>query len=203
VVVSEWSALQPFTTGCAAPQNLAASNVGSTSANLSWSASSSATGYRLRGRVVGGPWQIYEFNQNVTGFNTGNILTPGTNYEIQVRAYCNQAKTILTPWTASTFFTTTGSGIAEGMWGVDATVLQSKVFPNPNQGTFSAVIYGGSENFTMTIRDITGREIYSRQYAAGMEGTPIDIELNNAAKGVYFLQITSGEAQHVEKLIIR
>ncbi len=202
-IVSEWSPLQAFTTGCAAPQNLAANNVGATSVNITWSASSSATGYRLRGRVVGGPWQVYEFNQNVTGLNSGNILTPGTNYEIQVRAYCNQAKTILTPWSASTFFTTAGSGISEGIWGVDASVLQSKVYPNPNQGQFSAVVYGASENFKLSIHDITGREIYAKQYPAGMAGTPIDIELYNAAKGIYFLHIISGEAQHIEKLIVR
>ncbi len=202
--VSEWSALQPFTTGCAAPTGLSVTNIAATSASISWTPSTSATGYRLRGRVVGGPWQTYEFNANTTSFGTGNILSPGTNYEIQVRAYCNAAKTILTPWTPSVFFSTSGSGIiGQGVWGMDETVLNTEVYPNPNQGQFTAVVYNAAETFMMSVRDITGREIYSRQYAADMAGTPIDVALNNAAKGVYFLQITSGDAQHIEKLIVR
>jgi hypothetical protein len=158
----------------------------------------------LRGRVApNGPWQIFELGASTTILNTGNILSPGTAYQVQVRAYCNQAKTLTTPWSTTLNFTTTGTPAAQGIWGTDASILYTQVYPNPNNGTFQAIVHNAADDFTVAVRDIAGRQVYTKRYAASMAGTLIDVNIESAARGIYFLQIQAGEAQHVEKLVVR
>lgn len=89
---------------CAVPSGLNSSNIGNSTATLSWSAVSGATSYDLRFRQVGTTtWA------NVNGITSTSrnltLLAVGTNYEFQVRTNCSGSSSA---YSASATFTTTG-----------------------------------------------------------------------------------------------
>jgi hypothetical protein len=91
----------PVVCNATVPTGLAASNIGTTSATLSWNQVSGAT-YDLRYRVVGSPtWitnPVLALSSNLTGLNSS------TNYEAQVRSNCSGGAT--SSYSSSTLFTT-------------------------------------------------------------------------------------------------
>lgn len=91
-VNSSWSNTVTFTTtgggsGCGTVTGLAASNITSTSATISWSPVSGALSYDMDYKQSSSyTWST--FNTTTTALNiTG--LTPGTSYDVRVRANCS------------------------------------------------------------------------------------------------------------------
>ncbi len=85
---------------CDAPSGLAASNVGETSATLSWSAVGPAQSYLLEYRVSGGSWSSLSTSNTSTTL-TG--LTASTTYDARVSADCGSESS---PKSAIISFTT-------------------------------------------------------------------------------------------------
>lgn len=105
---SDWSAAANFTTAsggggtCAVPAGLTASNVGGTSATLSWSPSGGATSYTVQYKTAAATtWTTAGSTANAA-FTLSN-LTAGTAYSWQVKANCSG-------WSATANFTTVGGG---------------------------------------------------------------------------------------------
>lgn len=101
---SSYSSLATFTTSpCAIPGGLSSTNITSTSADLSWSAVSYATGYIVQWRVTGaGIW-----NNSSASANSYSLinLTANTTYEWQVQTICpggNSAYSSIAAFTTST-----------------------------------------------------------------------------------------------------
>lgn len=198
---SDWSELDFFTSTCQAPVGLSVSNISATSATLSWSAVTNSSGYQLRGRPVGGGgYAFFEINEGTTSQNTGNQLAPLTDYEWSVRAYCDPAKTTTTSWSEVNVFTTAAGS---AMTGTDEGELVLSLFPNPAEGAFYATVNGAGDDFMITVRDVTGREIFTKLYPGANDGGTIEIDLGRPASGIYLVQLTGDKRQTTQKLIIR
>lgn len=74
-----------------------------------------------------------------------------------------------------------------------------KIFPNPNQGEFNIEFQETitSENFKLTVLNITGQTILSRQIFHQKE--QINLELD---PGLYFIKLVSGNNQSVVKKVL-
>ena len=95
------------TTGCPIPSNLAASNINNTTATATWDPNNPVIDYRLRYRAVGGSWKTKAPQTN--SWNLTGLISC-TDYEMQVRARCGTANGGNSAYSASVFFTTTGTG---------------------------------------------------------------------------------------------
>lgn len=82
------------TSDCAIPSGIAASNIASTSATLTWTATPGATGYYMLYRPANGAWQIA---QPATNTLLLTALMPFTIYEVQLAANCNGVYTNYAP----------------------------------------------------------------------------------------------------------
>lgn len=198
---SDWSESDFFTSACTAPIGLTASNISASSALLSWDEVPQSFGYQLRGkRVTGSGFITINIAPGSTSQNTGNQLDPLTQYEWNVRAYCDAAQNSTSPWSETSFFTTPGSG----MTGIPEGELDLTVFPNPNEG---GILYlkadGPDTDFAVIVRDVTGREIFKRQFPAHNAGGVIEADLGRASSGVYLVQLISGDRQITRKLIVK
>ena len=86
---------------CDTPTGLAISNIGTTTADVSWNAVSGAVDYTVRWK----PTSSSTWQEGVLGGTSGNFtgLTEGTAYEVQVRTNCASASS---SYSASVSFTT-------------------------------------------------------------------------------------------------
>jgi hypothetical protein len=76
------------------------------------------------------------------------------------------------------------------------------VTPNPSNGVFNLVLNNSnSESFNISILDVSGKEVFTEIVNLN-SNTRKQVDLSDFAKGVYFMQIQSGNSTKVEKLII-
>lgn len=95
-----------------APNELSASNITLSSADLSWGAPSGATGYELQIRPQGGTWS--SFSTASTTYNASSLST-GTFYEWQVRAFHSTDTSSYAPTASfSTLFPPSGYCVSNG-----------------------------------------------------------------------------------------
>ena len=75
------------------------------------------------------------------------------------------------------------------------------VFPQPNNGEFNIALNDAviSENINITILDINGRIVFTKEYD---ENNLLKVEANTLKNGVYILKISIGEGESFQKLII-
>lgn len=77
------------------------------------------------------------------------------------------------------------------------------VYPNPTSGNlhieFDAALKGQS---VLHIRDITGRELYSREIPAAAGRHTENISLEGYAKGIYFLDLSGSKGYSVSKVMV-
>ena len=78
------------------------------------------------------------------------------------------------------------------------------ITPNPNNGNFNLEI---NSNFTglakITIVDINGQEVFSKDLNLTQNRFVETINLNNAAKGVYLLKIKTESGEVSSKFIVK
>lgn len=120
-----------------------------------------------------GPNGFSSDDQNLTGVSAGA-------YEVTVTDANGCEITFSTDVTVS--ITELGAGIAYS------------VYPNPNNGVFFLDIEGlNGQKVAYTILDASGRVIDRVELNAGQASFRETINMNNAASGVYFIQLTIGE----------
>jgi hypothetical protein len=76
------------------------------------------------------------------------------------------------------------------------------IFPNPNKGEFSLLIENNTEEyFEISISDISGKNIYKKNYNSrgNMHFETISVELS---AGIYFVQINNGNTNSIKKMIV-
>lgn len=164
------------------PTGLAASNIGSTSATLSWNQVPGAT-YDLRYRVVGSTtWTtntVTALSSNISG------LTSSTNYQAQVRSKCSggsnsaySSSALFTTLAASPYCASNGNNTDDEYIGrVQLNTLDN----NSGEGTngtgysdftpYSALttdLLGGAQ-YTITITPIWTGSIYNEGYAVWID----------------------------------
>lgn len=92
-----------------------------------------------------------------------------------------------------------------GVLGVkEASVLNSNVnlFPNPSNGHFSVITtFPNAQTVDVTVYDIFGQTVYFNKHDS-IKQTVIDVNLNNQAAGIYFVEINNGKEKAVKKLVL-
>lgn len=86
---------------------------------------------------------------------------------------------------------------------ITETINGLSIYPNPSKGLFNLSLNSNTnEAFRLTARDMSGKVVYEEMVT--LNGvTRKQIDLSGLAKGVYTLQVQSGEKSKVEKLIIK
>jgi hypothetical protein len=80
---------------------------------------------------------------------------------------------------------------------------QFTIFPNPNNGSFNIEINNAKEkNYQLEIFNSLGEIIYSENSFTKNNSIVKQIQLENVAKGIYFIQIKGLEKSSIKKIII-
>ncbi|KAA3648987.1 MAG: T9SS C-terminal target domain-containing protein, partial [Bacteroidetes bacterium] len=83
------------------------------------------------------------------------------------------------------------------------TISSFNVSPNPSTGLFKlSFATMQNEKLNMNVRDVAGKVVYKDMLHVNGNFTK-ELDFSNFAKGVYFLQIQSGNNSRIEKLIIK
>ena len=65
-----------------------------------------------------------------------------------------------------------------------------KAYPNPNNGSFNLSLAGFEQGkATLKVTDVYGSVIYLRQINAGLQQQVVPVDLGNAARGIYMIQV--------------
>jgi hypothetical protein len=72
------------------------------------------------------------------------------------------------------------------------------MFPNPSNGNVTLNL--NYNNSFVEVVDVLGNTISSQRYTNAGQ---VQLNLNNASEGIYFVRVTSGNEKSVQKLIIR
>lgn len=79
----------------------------------------------------------------------------------------------------------------------------ASVYPNPNNGNFILSVTGAARGkITMQVLDNLGQNVYENTYNKDADVITTECSLANLAKGIYYLHITTGGGNMVEKLVI-
>ncbi len=174
---------------CPAPTNVAANNIGQTSADISWTQpDNSATSWDIQYKENGASgWNTVATTNNP---HTLTGLTPETTYLLQVIAHCtdgqnSQPSTLIT-------FTTLPDGINN--YTLDNAVT---VFPNPTTGIIQI------KNAECRMENVEVYDAYGKLLnVMSVNDHTATLNLNGYAKGTYFVRVTT-ERGIVTKRVVK
>lgn len=166
---------------CVDPTDVAASDITSTSATISWTAGGSETRWAI-------DWGT---GADTTANNPYTLtgLEPNTTYYVKVKALCADGNE--SGWSSPATFTTATVGIDD----VDAAAIS--LYPNP--ATTTVTISGIEGQATVTVVDMNGR--VSGEWR--VENGEITLDLTGYAQGAYFVRIVGEQQSAVRKLIVK
>ena len=127
---------------------------------------------------------------NVTG------LTANTQYD--VRAYAQTQTDNKTYGNIETFKTDSLSGLND----IDANKFSVSIYPNPATNTTKLVVSGVEGETDIIINDAQGKLIYKTTAKAVNGKVEQTIDVNNFAKGVYYVRIQNQTTSRTQKLIV-
>lgn len=159
-------------------------------------------------------------NINATFDDSGATLTCGSSPAINGTVTPSNPLSIFNgtnstgTWTLTVKDNESGDGGALNSWSLNICEIQLalsnpdfefaniKVYPNPNKGNFNIELNSdSSENITINVFDIRGREILNKTFKAN--GTfNENINLQDAKSGVYLVSISDGIKKTVKRIII-
>ena len=151
-----WSEIDTFTTSCLPPATTGTIGVGANSATASWTQVNNASGYELRGKKVGRPWDSFQISAGTTSL-TINTLKAGSTYAWQVRTICDATGTSFSKFTdIDTFMTLSAKFDFEGI-GQAKTVFS----PNPFSDRISVNSSAKFDGYWLEIFDLSGKSVFS------------------------------------------
>jgi subtilisin-like proprotein convertase family protein len=85
----------------------------------------------------------------------------------------------------------------------DSEALNFSVYPNPNNGSFNVQFNSATDDeIKIGVHDIRGRMIFEKSYQnSGIFNE--NLQLNNAAAGMYLVTVQNGNRKEVKKIIIK
>lgn len=87
-------------------------------------------------------------------------------------------------------------GEDSGGLGIDETVSKFNIYPNPSTGILNIEL-NGSESYLVQINDVVGKIVSEEKINSNTT-----LDLNNLEKGIYFVNISNNETQHITKVVI-
>lgn len=85
-----------------------------------------------------------------------------------------------------------------------AQLANLQLYPNPNSGSFHLSLAGAlSQELNVTIFDLHGRMIFAQQFNADAQVFEKDIVLPDAAAGMYYVKLQSGNTTRTLKMAVR
>lgn len=174
---------------CNNPTDLTVSNVTTTSATVTWggTADNWTVEYGPMGFTTGNGTTVTA--QNPTYTFTG--LTPGTSYDVHVRANCPENS--FSDWVQTYFTTENEIGINEN--GSIALTLS----PNPTSGIVRCTLNALPSNTRLQVLDVYGKLLMEKEVT---EQT-IEFDLTDKAAGLYFLRVVSDNKVVTTQKVIR
>ena len=178
-----------YTIVCNNPTNLTFNNVSTTSATATWggTAENWTLEYGPSGFTAGTGTTVTA--QNPTYTFTG--LTPGTSYDVHVRANC--AENNFSEWVQSYFTTESEIGINENG---SCTLTLS---PNPTNGTVRCTLSSLSANTRLQVLDVYGKLLMEKE----VTGQTTELDFTDKASGLYFLRVVSDNKVVTTQKVIR
>ncbi len=169
---------------CPAPMAVGDTVSGYTSAYVYWVGS--ADYYKIRYRAVGDTnwiwWNTTEIWNELTG------LMPGTTYEWQVRAICNDGGN--KPYGPLQTFTTYAEGRLASVDGFNVTAFN--LYPNPTNGSVTVEFNSEvAENITFNVTDLSGKLVMSNTIPANEGANRVFMEMGDVEAGVYLTTLSN------------
>ena len=94
-------------------------------------------------------------------------------------------------------------GISETNAADDFGLQSFKLYPNPNNGSFSVTFNSDSTNdVAIAVHDIRGRQVYNNQYKNTGVFTA-NVNLQELQSGMYLVTVTDGNRREVKKIMIQ
>lgn len=116
---------------CEPPQNLVVTQITNNTALVTWSIALGATAYQLQYKISGAP-QWTTLSPQVTTLKLLTGLTPGTNYQVQVKSVCESENS---PYSPIVNFTTGNTcGIPQDLMAINITTNTAKIQWQPVSG---------------------------------------------------------------------
>ena len=174
---------------CENPTDLSFSNITTTSATATWggTADNWTVEYGPVGFTTGTGTTVTA--QNPTYTFTG--LTPGTSYDVHVRANCPE--NVFSDWVQSYFTTENEIGINEN------GSPRLSISPNPTTGTVRCTLSNITSNTRLQVLDVYGKLLMEKEVSS----QTTELDFSDKASGIYFLRVVNGNTIVTTQKIIR
>ena len=206
--INDWHSGGTFTTAavCDNVTNITASPQNSSSTQFCWEEVSPYSFVRLQYREdtagssfsnIGGMGVM-----SPTLCKTKNGLTPGTNYRVMWRTWCNPAGGPYrsAQWDGPTLWTQPTSIRVEG----GTTINNLDVYPNPSRDIFNVSFTSEDvQDLDVRIINVIGEVVYTENLNEFVGEYTKQVDLSTYTKGVYFLEITTDNGVINKKLILQ
>jgi hypothetical protein len=190
---SGWDIIDSFTTlpCCDAPQNIAISNITSTTASISWSPVHTSNMYEY---AIATTPSIPPINATkIQGTSlVVNGLTPAKNYYFCLRALCSP--TPRSSWTCVSFATLNTTHLAN----IAEDKIDVLISPNPFKNTVTFSSSKVHKSAQLIVTDISGRIVHTQMMKNMQKG---DIDLTHLNTGLYIVKFTSEQGTSVVKIV--
>ncbi|MBK9729798.1 MAG: T9SS type A sorting domain-containing protein [Chitinophagaceae bacterium] len=184
---------------CSIPAILITKALTANSAKLKWDPLPTATGYSLRYKVASsGTWTVLNpqaHTKTIAG------LSPNTKYVWQIKSVCSNDPKTTSAWSPKQFFTTLPLKITNE----NAAATSLEIYPNPSSGNTTLHFnLTQSSQVSIKIFDVNGKEI-SKVLNSSFEAGDHSQQINTASfsKGIYLVQMISGNGIQNQKLIVQ
>jgi hypothetical protein len=200
-----------FTTLDACPNvgNLSVTTPLTTKATFTWDASNGVYSFvRLKSRPeMANPQASDWFTIGGAGVNypvltkDKNGLTPGASYRAQARTYCdpNGGGYRSNSWTPLVYWTQPSIRLEGG-----ESIANLEVYPNPSKDVFNISFTSETvQNLKLRVLNVVGEEIILEDLQKFVGEYTKQINLQDNAKGIYFLEIETDNGIVNKKLILQ
>lgn len=183
---------------CKISTDLSVTNITGTTADLSWTGQSCATGYKLQYRVLGTTsWTTININTNTQSLTlTGLLLS--TSYEWKVATKCST--NIFAAFSAKSSFTTAGAKFSNEP--VHSPVESLSVYPNPAMENIHVELFCEKDgNGFLQLFNNIGQLMYSRNIVIADGMYTDQINMADYVPGLYLVRIETGDIIKTSKFL--
>lgn len=82
------------------------------------------------------------------------------------------------------------------------TISGLSIFPNPNAGSFYFKVSEEVSSLLIEVTDVQGRVVFTQSQLSVQAGAAQAINLMNVEDGMYFVKLTSGTQQHIQRISV-